>query len=150
MRLDGATLETVLAVFENLQRKGFRRPEIPKDQRELAEAYLEELHDLPAKAVEAGVTTFIREDARGWWPKIADIRKAALAARRGLAQDTQTDATARYWAWEHGGRRTEDKREMAPCPVCDAVIAPTWNGRLILTHDHQRHVEAGVLPYVRG
>lgn len=140
------TIATVVAGFDQLQRVGFNRPKIPRDVGALAEAYLEHLKDLPEAAVLDGVAAYIREGAR-FWPTVAEWRKAALAARRVLAADQRSGATGAYWAWEKRGRRTEDGRALAPCPVCDAL--PAESGRLVIHHDHQRHLESGVLPYVR-
>lgn len=141
-----STLEDVLAAFAKLEANGYRRPEIPKALLDLATAYLEELRDLPSEVVVAAAGHYIREGGQ-WWPKVGVLRKAALEVRRQAGAVRRTGASATYWAWERRGWRSEDGREVCPCPICE--VLPEGSGRLILRHDHQRHVEAGVVPYLR-
>jgi hypothetical protein len=139
MRCDVAA---VLEAFGRLMNAGYKRPELPRSIDELAQAYREVLSDLPAQAVLDGTLRFLRESDSRFWPKPAELRKYALAARRETATDTRSELARAYVAWEKRGWRAPDGA-LEPCPVCGAVLEP--NGRIQVTHDLQRHREAGVV-----
>lgn len=140
MRCD---IATVLEAFGELQRAGFKRPQIPRSIDDLAAAYLKVLSDLPAAAVTEGVTRFLREGESRFWPKPAELRKQCLSARREVATVTRTGLAAQYHDWEARGWRNAENQP-CPCPVCEAVIEP--KGRITVHHDLQRHREQGIPP----
>ena len=139
MRCD---LATVLEAFGELQRAGYKRPEIPRAIDDLAGAYLKVLADLPPAVVAAGTARFLRDTESRYWPKPAELRKHCLNARREVVTETRTGLGEDYMAWERRNRRDEAGNP-SPCPVCGAALEPA--GRITWKHDYQRHRELGVM-----
>lgn len=132
-------MKTILEGFDQLQKTGYKRPQLPQMVSDLAQAYYAILKDLDAEDVAAAFTQAIKNGVR-WWPKPGELRSLALEHRRGRSRDTRTGLQKAYSDWEAAGMQVEGK--LAPCPVCDSM--PTTEGRLVTTHDRQRHREAGI------
>lgn len=78
----------------------------------LCEAWSEALEGVRADELHDAVSEYLKNGGR-YWPTPAEIRRAALDARRGTPE-ARNDLRSQYLRWEqsHAG----------PCPVCRAVL----------------------------
>jgi len=104
----------------------------------LLDAYYHALGLLSVEEVTAAADEIIKADR--WFPAPARFWTIARERRQHRPASLESLTLAqRSRRWQSQGDWSLD-----PCPVCGSVLAELPHGRMNVTHDAQRHAQAGI------